>query len=324
MTTQTTETKRRGNRKPYEGPTAEEKLCTALADLMARGVNPWRQDWRGGSGGGRHRNLITGQPYRGSNPAVLAMWQAARGYSLPLWVGIAQAKQKGWFPRKGSQGCYVLRPQLNKREDKDDNGETRKGPDGLPLISAWVSYKPACVFNVADLKGGDDASEDALKAAIAAAAGAPILPEPDRLANAESVLAAWPVETVWAGHRACYSPLLDTISMPDRNRFATAEGLYATWAHEQAHSTGHNRRLSRDLTGIKGDQKYAREELVAELAAYLICNRLEISSNTENHAAYLTSWAKVIGDGPKVLFKVLSDATKAANMICGPEVEPDA
>jgi hypothetical protein len=28
-------------------------------------------------------------------------------------------------------------------------------------------------------------------------------------------------------------------------------------------------------------------------------------------------------EGPKVLFKVLSDATKAANLICGPEVTED-
>ncbi|MEB3169084.1 MAG: zincin-like metallopeptidase domain-containing protein, partial [Synechococcaceae cyanobacterium] len=75
---------------------------------------------------------------------------------------------------------------------------------------------------------------------------------------------------------------------------------------------------------FKGGDRYAREELVAELAAYLVCNRLEISSKTENHAAYLASWAKVLGDGPMVLFKVLSDATKAANMICGPEVEPES
>jgi antirestriction protein ArdC len=69
---------------------------------------------------------------------------------------------------------------------------------------------------------------------------------------------------------------------------------------------------------------YAREELVAELGAFLICNRLAIPSSTENHAAYLDSWAKVLKEGPKVLFKVLSDATKAANMICGPEVIEEA
>ena len=141
-----------------------------------------------------------------------------------------------------------------------------------------------------------------------------------RLAAAEAVLGAWPVPTTWAGDRAFYSSSADQITMPARAQFETAEGLYATWAHEQAHSTGHSSRLNRKLGTGKGTAEYAREELVAELAAFLICNRLEISSSTENHAAYLGSWAAVLKEGPRVLFKALSDATKAANAICGPDV----
>jgi antirestriction protein ArdC len=108
--------------------------------------------------------------------------------------------------------------------------------------------------------------------------------------------------------------------MPGRAQFETVEGLYATWAHEQVHSTGHSSRLARKLGNSFGSADYAREELVAELGAFLICNRLEISSSTENHAAYLGHWAGVLKEGPKVLFKALSDATKAANLICGPEI----
>jgi antirestriction protein ArdC len=311
-------------RKTYEGPTAEEKLCAALIELLEAGVNPWRKEWANGPGAGRHRNLLTGACYRGSNPAVLEMWSACRGFSLPLWLGMGQAKQQGWYPRKGSKGCYVLRPQLNKRTQEDENGQPVKGPDGKALTVAWVSYKAACVFNVADLVGSTEEAQRALDAAIAAATGAVVvMPEPERLAAAEAVLGCWPVETTWAGDRACYSSSADRIQMPCRQQFSSAEGLYATWAHEQVHSTGHNSRLGRKLGNAFGSTDYAREELVAELGAFLICNRLEISSSTENHAAYLGSWAKVLGEGPKVLFKALSDATKAANLICGPEVLED-
>lgn len=315
MTTTTAKKKR----STYEGPTAEEKLTASLIELLQSGVNPWRRDWAQLGQSGSHRNLITGQNYRGSNPAVLEMWSACRGYSLPLWLGTAQAKAKGWYPVKGSKGCYVLRPQLNKHEQKDEQGQTIKGPDGQPLISAWVSYKPACVFNVADLQG------EGLAEAIAAALGNVVIkPEPERLAQAESVLGAWPVVTTWAGGRACYSPAGDRITMPGRDQFETGAGLYATWAHEQAHSTGHSSRLARTFGLGMGSPEYAREELVAELAAFLICHRLQIPSQTENHAAYLGQWAKALGEGPKVLFKALSDATKAANLICGPEIEPEA
>jgi len=66
--------------------------------------------------------------------------------------------------------------------------------------------------------------------------------------------------------------------------------------------------------------RYAREELVAELGAFLVCNRLNISSDAANHASYLKGYAEVLKEGPKVLFKVLADATKASNLILGAEV----
>lgn len=320
----TTTTTKARKAKAYDGPTAEEKLCQALIELLEKGVNPWRRDWAQLGQQGQHRNLITGQPYRGSNPAVLEMWAACRGFSLPLWLGGAQAKAEGWYPRKGSKGCYVLRPQLNKREQQDDKGQPVKGPDGTVLISAWVSFKPVCVFNVADLVGGTPEAQQALEARIAQALGDVVTkPEPERLARAEQVLGAWPVPTVWMGDRAFYSSNADQITMPTRGQFETAAGLYATWAHEQAHSTGHSSRLDRKLGTGFGSPDYAREELVAELAAFLICNRLEISSSTENHAAYLGHWATALKEGPRVLFKALGDASKAAAAICGPDVEAE-
>jgi antirestriction protein ArdC len=317
----TTTTRARKARKTYSGPTPEEKLCTALVELLERGVNPWRREWAQLGQQGQHRNLLTGAAYRGSNPAVLEMWSACRGFSLPLWLGVAQAKGEGWHPRKGSSGCYVLRPQLNRREQTDDDGKPVTGPDGTPLVAAWVSFKPVCVFNVADLVGTTPEAQQALEARIAQALGAvTVRTEPERIAAAEAVLGAWPVPTSWGGDRACYSPSADRISMPTREQFSTAAGLYATWAHEQAHSTGHSSRLDRDLSGSHGSEAYAREELVAELAAFLICNRLEIPSSTENHAAYLGSWARALKEGPRVLFKALGDASKAAAAICGPDV----
>ena len=38
----TTTKARKATRKAYEGPTAEEKLCQALVELMGQGRNPWR------------------------------------------------------------------------------------------------------------------------------------------------------------------------------------------------------------------------------------------------------------------------------------------
>jgi hypothetical protein len=124
------------------------------------------------------------------------------------------------------------------------------------------------------------------------AEGAVLRPEPVRLADAEAVLSRWPVPVSFAGDRACYLPVPDRIQLPDRTAFHSAAALYATWAHEVIHSTGHSSRLARDLSGGMGEggdggRAYAREELVAELGAVLLGDRLEIGSAMANHAAYL-------------------------------------
>ena len=73
------------------------------------------------------------------------------------------------------------------------------------------------------------------------------------------------------------------------------------------------------MRGGMGSKLYAQEELVAELAAVLICYRLQIGCQLENHAAYLKNWAELLKEEPKALFKVLSDARKAADLIAPEE-----
>ena len=316
----TTTSRPKARKRRYDGPTAEEKLCAFLVEMLEKGVNPWRKEWKAGGIRG-HINLVTGQPYRGQNPALLECYQQAKGQPLSLWAGGAQAKAKGWRPIKGSKAAYIVRPQANRFEDEAENVKTGEVET---VERAWISYKPCAVFNVADLCGVDEKAQAELDAAILRIQGLSVDdPEPVRLQRAEDALRVWPVETVWKGDRAFYQPSIDQITMPERQLFKSAEALYATWAHETVHSTGHESRLKRTagMASRFGSQAYAREELVAELGAFLVCNRLQISSCSENHAAYLKHWIEVLKEGPKVLFKVLSEATKAANLILGKEVE---
>jgi antirestriction protein ArdC len=311
----TTTTARRG-RKAYDGPKPEEILVSDLVELMeSAGLPPWRREWAGHQG--EHRNMLSGHCYRGSNPILLELGSMLRGHTMPLWLGAAEAKAKGWWPRKGCKAVRIVRPQLNQREQTDAAGQPVTGPDGSPLVAAWVSFKPVAVFNAADLVGHDDETARTLAAAIAEALGNTDQREPAaRLETAETVLEAWPVPTTWGGVKAIYSPDLDEIRMPAHEAFASREAMCATWAHEQAHSTGHDSRLARAIRNRPDSQGYAREELVAELAAVLICYRLEIGCELQNHAAYLSHWAQLLRDGgPRVLFQVLGDARKAADLI---------
>jgi antirestriction protein ArdC len=181
-----------------------------------------------------------------------------------------------------------------------------------------VSYRPVAVFNAADLEG------EALEALIQKrrqAEGLSQRPEPERLAAAEAVLSCWPVPVSFGGDRACYLPAADRIALPDRAAFHSAAALYATWAHVAIHSSGHSSRLARDLSGGMGadgdgGRAYAREELVAELGAVLLGHRLEIGTAMANHAAYLGHWLELLRESPRLLLQVLSDARRAADLIC--------
>lgn len=278
----------------------EEKLCADLVGAMEHGVSPWRKPWSAEQG--QHRNPLSGAVYSGANPIVLETAMSLRGTDIPLWCGYGQAKSRGWHPRKGSKAALVLRPEVHKREEVDESGEKTE--------FVWTSYKAANVFNLSDLDG------DGLTTFIDEALGcvAP-RPEPERLETAQAVLNAWEVRPKFGGSRAFYQPSTDTICLPTRAKFETAAAFVATWAHEAVHSTGHKSRLKRDLTGRMGSASYAREELVAELGAFLLCRRLEVNSCPQNHAAYLPYWVEMLRESPRVLLKVLSDARKAADLI---------
>jgi antirestriction protein ArdC len=324
MTATTTKPRNRG-KKAYDGPTPEEKLCADLVALLERGTTPWRREWQAEQG--RHRNLITGAEYRGGNPILLELGGMLRGHTLPLWLGGAQAKAEGWFPRKGCTAARILRPQLNKREEEATNPDTGAAET---VLKTWTSYKVVPVFNAADLVGATEEHAATLAERIAAAIGQAEHKEPAaRLEAAEAALEAWEVPADFGAAIPCYSPTADRIRIPSAEAFASREAFAATWAHEAIHSTGHASRLNRVLTGRMGgnasaQRTYAREELIAELGAVLLCQRLEIGSQFENHAAYLAAWIEILQEGPRTLFQVLSQARQAADLIAPEAPAADA
>jgi antirestriction protein ArdC len=102
----------------------------------------------------------------------------------------------------------------------------------------------------------------------------------------------------------------------DEEIFLAGQEFYSTMLHEMAHSTGSKNRLNRLGGSAFGSEDYAKEELVAELTAALIGHSLGFNTRVrENNAAYLSSWLKSLKEEPKFLVSVLSDVSKAAQMI---------
>jgi antirestriction protein ArdC len=295
--------------KKFDGPTPEEAMVRDLIELLEAGSTPWRRPWDS-HGGGVHRNLLSGRAYRGGNPILLELGMAMRGAELPFWCGFAEARKLGIFPRKGSKSVRILRPQLHSREEEGQGGEK--------VLHSWASYRPVPVFNACDLEG------EALAGLIAARMPATEARPPiEPIAQAEQVLQAWPVPASWGGERAFYSTGSDRIQLPERESFHGAPALYATWGHEAIHSTGHESRLKRDLSGAFGSSCYAREELVAELGSVLLGQRLQIGCELSHHAAYIQSWISVLRESSKVLLQVISEARQAVDLICPEAPAPD-
>ena len=286
----------------------EELIVNELIEAIESGQTKlWRKEWTVKGG---FRNLLTGHEYQGGNPALLCLQSSIRGWHLPLFMGAGQARSMNCLPKKGSRSARILQPLLREFETKelDENGEAKKGQ--------YMSYKCVPVFNVADIRGLDDEASLKLEKMIDDAVLTSKPRELDvRVKEAHDRLFQWEKQIntlVKGGDRAYYRESSDEIVIPKRYNFKNDESYLATFAHEAVHSTKHKSRLNRkDLT-------YANEELVAELGAYLICNRLQISNlDTMNHAAYLEAWCPMLKSDPKILFKSLANASKAADMVIG-------
>ena len=286
----------------------EELIVNELIEAIESGQTKlWRKEWTVKGG---FRNLLTGHEYQGGNPALLCLQSSIRGWHLPLFMGAGQARSMNCLPKKGSRSARILQPLLREFETKelDENGEAKKGQ--------YMSYKCVPVFNVADIRGLDDEASKKLEKLIDDAVLTAKPRELDvRVKEAHDRLFQWEKQIntlVKGGDRAYYRESSDDIVIPKRYNFKNDESYLATFAHEAVHSTKHKSRLNRkDLT-------YANEELIAELGAYLICNRLQISNlDTMNHAAYLESWCPMLKSDPKILFKSLANASKAADMVIG-------
>ena len=118
--------------------------------------------------------------------------------------------------------------------------------------------------------------------------------------------------------KAYYRPASDTIVLPPRDVFISQEAFATTLMHEMVHSTGHPSRLDRPLLNHFGTQKYALEELRAELGAFFMGTDLGIEGSQElldSHTQYLESWIKVLKDDPNELFRACSDAQKAVERL---------
>lgn len=122
-----------------------------------------------------------------------------------------------------------------------------------------------------------------------------------------------------------YHPVTDSVHLPKREHFDGEDNYYSTLFHELGHATGHPRRLNRgdEWANYFATAGYAKEELVAEMTAAMLCAELGIEQTLDNSAAYIQSWLKVLRNNVRLVVVAAGAAQKAANWIANRVEQPE-
>lgn len=283
---------------------AYQVLTDRILELLEAGTVPWRKPWH--TGGGMPRSLNTGKAYRGINVFMLG----CQSYASPWWTTYVQAKALGGHGKKGEKSTAIIKWHFpaDDGDDSGDDSETKRRP--------WC--KVYRVFNVEQCEG--------IPADKIPSTDGFTLIDHDPIQAAEKLIAASPCKpTIQHGQGgAWYRPASDTLGMPDRNRFDTAEEYYSTYFHELTHATGHKSRLNRE--GIAelaafGSHSYTREEFIAEMGAAFLQGACGIVDSTlDNSAAYIDGWRRRISKDAKLVMQAAAAAQKAADYIQGASI----
>ncbi|MER8417974.1 zincin-like metallopeptidase domain-containing protein [Mesorhizobium sp. M1329] len=286
-----------------------ERVTATIIDELEKGVRPWLKPWNAEHAAGRISRPLrhNGVPYQGIN--VIMLWSAAmaQGFAAPIWMTFKQAQEMGAHARKGEKGNLVVYADRIWRTQKDEATGEEQERD-IPFMKGYT------VFNVEQIEGLPAQFYAPAEQRLDAVA---------RIEHAETFFAGLRADIRHGGNHAYYSMGSDHVQMPPFETFRNAESYYATLAHECTHWTRHPSRLERDFGRKRwGDEGYAMEELVAELASAFLSADLDLTPETRpDHAVYIGSWLKVLKNDKRAIFTAASHAQRAADFLHGLQEE---
>lgn len=291
-----------------------EQVTKKLIALMEQGINPWRKPWShcAEDVAISHTN---GKPYSLLNQILL-------GFRSGEYLTFNQVKKEGGSVKKGAKSELVIfwqcggfkkveKPEDDAEPDDEENGDEKK----------WITCRNPVlkyyrVFHIDDTEGIQPKYPQKEPELISN-----INPIDNAENTANNYCSRSGVQLIiQKSNSAFYRPAVDSVTVPLREQFAEISEFYSTLFHELTHSTGHPSRLNRLAGGIhKANEKYSREELVAEIGAATCLSRLgiECKETEENSAAYLKSWARFISGDPKAFIVAAGKAEKAVSLIFG-------
>jgi antirestriction protein ArdC/phage/plasmid primase-like uncharacterized protein len=282
------------DRKPFH-----EEFAAQLIEDLKKGTAPWQKPWLPGE---LHAplNPVSGTVYSGINRVMLSR----KGYEDPRWMSLKQANSLDCRVRKGEKAQTIVYWQFSKEEPaRDDDGKPKLDGEGNQVMEKVELSRPivrfSSVFHVSQLEGNIP----------------PLDPSTVSLAWDPNQKAETILENSGAAikhnqrNRAYYSLRSDEICLPPKDHFPSADGYYVTALHELGHWTGHPSRMDREF-GPFGSEPYAREELRAEIASWMLGQDLGIGHDPGQHLAYVDSWVSVLEKDPYEIVRACRDAEK--------------
>lgn len=319
-----------------------QEVTERMIRALDEGTPPWRKPWfsQGAFNG------VTGREYHGGNRLYLRMVAQENGWDDPRWYTFNQAKQNEWGVRKGEKGHLVeywkpplsqneARTQAEREKIKHPEIDVEKRAEELEK-RGWRVFT-AVVFNAAQIDApvldadkkpvmqtvvkpsGKEVQKPVMKPLSEVHPWTPASRKIDPIQRAEEIIAGIAPKTKYGADGAFYKSSTDTIHLPNRGTFRSAEEFYSTYLHEIGHWTGHESRLNREGIGAKfGSEAYAKEELRAELASVFLADETGIpltDYHFQQHAAYIKSWAKELRENKHEIFAAARDAERIAEYV---------
>jgi len=276
-----------------------EQVAEKLIEQLRQGTAPWQRPWEAGEAASLLPiNPTTGKRYRGINAIQLL----SQGRIDQRWLTYKQAAAAGAQVRKGEHGTAIQYWKFSEEQTRtDESGKPVLDAQGQPVKAEVRLERPrvffATVFNAEQIDGLPPMQRKEQTW--------------DAVERAEAILLASGAVIQHGGqNRAFYRLRTDSIHLPDKGQFPSADNYYAIALHELGHWTGHPSRLGRDLAHPFGSEGYAKEELRAEIASMILGDELGIGHDPGQHAAYVGTWINVLRDDPLEIFRAAADAEK--------------
>lgn len=278
----------------------KKEFLNEFINALKEDKMPWEKGWEILL----HKNLVSGIEYKGYNQLILMYVAYKKKLQECEWLTFNQAREKKLSVKKGAKSVpiqyFSYYDKTNKKSLTFKEYAQAVADGKREEISILKKYYN--IFNVSDIEGYEPKEETEKK---------------NDISMIENYIKKSELKIEFVGNQPCYIPSLHQIKMTPRKQFKNDDEYYSTLLHELSHSTTKhiNREFPEDLT--TEIEKYAFEELVAEISSVLLCCEFGIElQSIQNNKAYVQSWIeKLEKNKEKYLMKAIKNANDCTKYI---------